>query len=145
MAEESSAPKVNLSAELSGRLDVASALGSTDTAMFLYDVEPGDSFPYHYEYVDEWLLVVDGAVAVRTPNGKLELERGELVRFEPGPKGAHQIVNRGDATARVLLFSKAAVPAVSVYPDTDAVGVWPDDDTEFYFKRSTSVSRDDAV
>ena len=47
--------------------------------------------------------------------------------------------------ARLLLFSKAAVPAISVYPDSDAIGVWPDDDTEFYFKRSTSVSRDEAV
>ena len=67
------------------------------------------------------------------------------MRFPPGPDGAHQITNRGEATARVLLFSKTAVPAVSVYPDTDTVGVWPDDDTEFYFKRSTSLSREDAV
>jgi hypothetical protein len=44
--------------------------------------------------------------------------------------------------ARVLLFSKAALPGVSVYPDTDTIGVWPDDDTEFYFKRGTAVSRD---
>jgi hypothetical protein len=43
---------------------------------------------------------------------------------------------------RVLLFSKAVVPAVSVYPDTDTIGVWPDDDTEYYFKRDTAVSRD---
>jgi hypothetical protein len=54
-------------------------------------------------------------------------------------------VNRGNVTARVLLFSKAALPGISVYPDTDTIGVWPDDETEFYFKRSTSVSRADAV
>jgi hypothetical protein len=45
----------------------------------------------------------------------------------------------------VLLFSKNALPAVSVYPDTDAIGVWPGDGTEFYFKRSGAVSRGDAV
>jgi hypothetical protein len=92
-----------------GRLD----LSSEETAMYAYDLEPGDSLPYHYEYVEEWLLVVDGLVVVRVPEGEL--------------------------------FSKTAVPAVSVYPDTDTVGVWPDDDTEFYFKRGTSVSREDAV
>ena len=127
--------------EFTGRLD----LSSDETAMYLYDVDPGDSFPYHYEYVEEWLLVVAGAVVVRGPEGEAELEPGSLLRFPPVPEGAHQIVNRGEAAARLLLFSKAAVPAISVYPDSDAIGVWPDDDTEFYFKRSTSVSRDEAV
>jgi uncharacterized cupin superfamily protein len=124
-----------------GRLD----LSSDETAMFVYDVDPGDSFPYHYEYVEEWLLVIDGTVVVRVPDGDRELARGDILRFPPGPDGAHQITNRSDAPARLLLWSKAALPSISVYPDTDAVGVWPDDDTEFYFKRSTSVSREDAV
>ena len=127
--------------EFSGRLD----LSSGETAMYVYDLHPGGSFPYHYEYVEEWLLVLNGAVVVRLPAGETEHGRGELVRFAPGPDGAHQIMNRGDATARVLLFSKATAPAVSVYPDSDAIGVWPDDDTEFYFKRSGAVSREDAV
>jgi uncharacterized cupin superfamily protein len=134
--------KVNLFQEFTGRLDVGAALGASETAMFLYDVDPGESFPYHFEYVPEWLLVVDGALVVRTPEGELELGRGDLVRFPPGPPGAHQIMNRGETTARALLFSDAAVPAISVYPDSDTIGVWPDDDTEFYFKRSTAVSRD---
>ncbi|HZT93210.1 MAG TPA: hypothetical protein VE985_01875 [Gaiellaceae bacterium] len=41
--------------------------------------------------------------------------------------------------------SKAAAPSVSVYPDTDTIGVWPDDDTEYYFKRKDAVSREDVV
>ena len=29
--------------------------------MFVYDLDPGSSSsPYHYEYEEEWLLVVDG-------------------------------------------------------------------------------------
>jgi len=124
--------------EFSGRLD----LSSDETAMYVYDVDPGTSFPYHYEYVEEWLLVVDGAVVVRVPDGELELDRGDILRFPPGPDGAHKIMNRGDGPARVLLFSRAAVPSVSVYPDSDTIGVWPDDETEFYFKRSTAVPRE---
>jgi uncharacterized cupin superfamily protein len=127
--------------EFAGRLD----LSSDETAMFVYDVDPGGSFPYHYEYVEEWLLVIEGAVAVRVPDGERELARGEILRFPPGPDGAHQITNRSEAPARLLLWSKASLPGISVYPDTDAVGVWPDDDTEFYFKRSTALSREDAV
>jgi uncharacterized cupin superfamily protein len=110
--------------------------------MYLYDVDPGESLPYHYEYVEEWLLVVGGKIAVRTPETDVELTLGDLVRYPAGPEGAHQVTNRSDATARVLLFSKAAVPAVSVYPDADTIGVWPDDGTEYYFKRGTAIPRD---
>jgi uncharacterized cupin superfamily protein len=127
--------------EFSGRLD----LSSEETAMYVYDVEPGDSFPYHYEYVEEWLLVIDGAVVVRVHDGEHQLTRGDILRFPPGPGGAHQIMNRGNANARVLLFSEAALPGISVYPDSDTIGVWPDEETEFYFKRSGAVSREDAV
>ena len=133
--------KVNLFAKFTGRLDLSSA----ETAMYVYDADPGESLPYHYEYVEEWLVVIDGAVVVRTPDGEDVLERGDVVCFPAGPAGAHQIMNRSKATARFLLFSKAAVPAVSVYPDADAVGVWPDDETEFYFKRNTAVSRGEAL
>lgn len=127
--------------EFTGRLD----LSSEETAMFVYDLDQGESLPYHYEYVEEWLLVVDGVVVVRVPDGEVELVRGAVMRFAPGPGGAHQIVNRGAATARLLLFSSAALPGIAVYPDSDAIGVWPDDETEFYFKRSGVVSREDAL
>jgi uncharacterized cupin superfamily protein len=142
VAAKNASPKVNLFEAFTGRLDVAGALGSEETAMYLYDVDPGESLPYHYEYIEEWLLVVDGAVVVRTPDGDHELHRGDLVRYAAGPAGAHQVANRGDEAARILLFSKAAAPAVSVYPDADTIGVWPDDDTEYYFKRGTAVPRD---
>jgi len=127
--------------EFTGRLD----LSSEETAMYLYDIDPGDWLPYHYEYVEEWLLVVEGTVVVRDPEREVELVRGTLTRFEAGPGGAHQVSNRGTTKARVLLFSKVALPSVSVYPDSDTIGVWPDDDTEFYFKRSGAVSREDVV
>jgi uncharacterized cupin superfamily protein len=122
-----------------GRIDVARELGSSELAMFVYDVQPGrSSSPYHYEYEDEWLLVVEGSVAVRTPEGELQLERGDLVRFPAGPAGAHKVLNRGERPARTLLFSNARTPAVSVYPDGDTVGVWTDDD-DLVFERGKAV------
>ena len=54
-----------------GRLDVGSAAGSSETAMYIYDIAlGGSSSPYHYEYGEEWLLVVDGTVTVRVPDGE---------------------------------------------------------------------------
>jgi uncharacterized cupin superfamily protein len=124
-----------------GRIDVARALGSTDTLMFIYDLAPGQgSSPYHYEYEEEWLLVVDGTVVLRAPDGEHTLQRGDLVRFPPGPTGAHKVMNRSDTPARTLLFSSSRAPAVSVYPDSDTIGVWAGDESnDLVFKRSTAV------
>lgn len=108
-----------------GRLDVAGLLGSSALTMFVYDLEPGrSSSPYHYEYEEEWLLVVDGTLVLRAPDGEHTLQRGDLLRFPAGPDGAHKVMNRGDAPARTLMFSSARVPAVSVYPDSDKIGIW---------------------
>lgn len=49
-----------------GRIDVARAAGSAAMTMFVYDLAPGESSsPYHYEYEEEWLLVVEGTLVVR--------------------------------------------------------------------------------
>ena len=128
------------SAENPGRIDVGKATGSTETLMFIYDLAPGaSSSPYHYEYDEEWLLVVDGTIVVRTPDGEHTLERGEIVRFPPGPAGAHKVMNRSDAPARTLLFSHARGLAVSVYPDSDTIGVWAGGENDLVFERSKAV------
>jgi uncharacterized cupin superfamily protein len=134
--------KLNVfSAENPGRIDVSRAVGSEVTAMYIYDLAPGrSSSPYHYEYEEEWLLVVDGTIVVRVPDGERVLERGDLVCFPAGPAGAHKLMNRGESTARVMMFSSARVPAVSVYPDSDKIAVWPGDEAnELIFKRGTAV------
>ena len=124
-----------------GRIDLARALGSAATLMYVYDLTPGQSSsPYHYEYDEEWLLVVDGTIVVRTPDGEHTLERGDVVCFAPGPAGAHKVMNRSESPARTLMFSSARAPAVSVYPDSDKIGVWPgDEENALVFRRDTAV------
>ena len=126
---------------LEGRIDVARALGSAATVMFIYDLEPGQNqCPYHYEYEEEWLLVVDGTVVVRAPDGEHTLGRGDLLRFPPGPAGAHKVTNRSESPARTLMFSSSRVPAVSVYPDSNKIGVWAgDEENDLVFRRGTAV------
>jgi uncharacterized cupin superfamily protein len=110
----------------SASTDVGKTAGGEELAVKLFDLPPGQSLcPYHYEYVEEWLLVLEGNVVVRTPEGEQQLDRGALVRFAKGPDGAHRVTGSGEQTARVLMFSSAQEPAVSVYPDSDKIGVWP--------------------
>ena len=68
--------------------------------------------------------MLEGRVRLREPEGESELELGDLVYFPPGPEGAHKVTNGGSERALVAMLSSKASPAVSVYPDSDKVGVW---------------------
>jgi uncharacterized cupin superfamily protein len=110
----------------SAEADIGQEVGGQALAAKVFELPSGQAVcPYHYEYGEEWLLVLNGAVSLRTPDGDQELGRGEMVCFPPGPGGAHKVTNRGDAIARIMMFSSAREPAVAVYPDSDKIGVWP--------------------
>jgi uncharacterized cupin superfamily protein len=110
----------------SGVARVGKAAGGAALAVKVYEIPPGESLcPYHYEYEEEWLLVLDGAVTLRAPEGEQTLSAGDIVCFPPGPGGAHKASNDGGSAARVMMFSSAREPAVAVYPDSDKIGVWP--------------------
>lgn len=109
-----------------GSENVGRAAGGKDLAVRVYEVPPGQSLcPYHYEYEEEWLLVLSGSVTLRTPTGEEPVEQGTLVCFAPGATGAHKVSCAGSSPARVMMFSSAREPAVAVYPDSDKIGVWP--------------------
>jgi uncharacterized cupin superfamily protein len=115
----------------SGVAQLDKTVGGEALAVKAFELPPGQSVcPYHYEYEEEWLLVLGGAVLVRTPQGEQDLTAGEIVCFAPGPAGAHKVSNRAEQTARIVMFSSARKPAVAVYPDSDKLGVWPDNGDE---------------
>ena len=112
-----------------GVTPVGSQAGGQAIAVKVYEVPPGQSIcPYHYEYEEEWLIVLAGAVWLRTPDTEAQLSPGEVVCFAPGPAGAHKVTNRDQSTSRVMMFSSSREPAVAVYPDSDKIGVWPGHD-----------------
>ena len=116
------------------------ALGAKDSGATLYELEPGEAVcPYHYEYgEEEWALVIEGSPSVRTPEGTERLEPLDLVFFPKGPEGAHQVLNEGEATARILMWSTVVLPTASAYPDSGKVGVWTGDKTENLMVRRES-------
>jgi uncharacterized cupin superfamily protein len=106
----------------------------------LFELPPGQSGrPYHYESSEEWLLVLEGRVSVRHPEGEDELEAGDLVCFPAGPEGAHKLTNRSEQDARVLLVSTRTSPAVAVYPDSDKIGVIADWGERVFVRREAGV------
>ena len=111
-----------------GSLKVSQIIGASTMAGSVYEVPPGQAnCPYHYESDEEWLLVLQGRLTVRHPDGEDELEAGDLVCFPRGPQGAHKLTNNGDEPVRMLIVSTRNMPQVAVYPDSDKIGIWTDD------------------
>ncbi len=105
-----------------GRQAGAERLGAS-----LFSLPPGDAlFPLHYHLGNEELLIViDGTPSLRTANDERVLEPGEVVSFPRGEGGGHQVVNRSDREARVLMVSEMNAPEIVVRPESgkvDAMG-----------------------
>jgi uncharacterized cupin superfamily protein len=99
----------------------ATELGAGLTGLSVYEVEPGQAtWPYHFELIEEeWLLVIEGELTVRTPEGEQTLRAGDIVCFPPGAAGAHAARNDGSVTARFAMPSSAAGDSGgTIYPDT---------------------------
>jgi uncharacterized cupin superfamily protein len=105
------------------------AAGGKDQVIKEFEIPPGETLcPYHYEYEEEWLLVLEGTATVRTPDGEHVAPRGALMCFPAGPAGAHKVTNPGEEPVLALMWSSAREPSVSVYPDSDKMGVWAGED-----------------
>jgi uncharacterized cupin superfamily protein len=98
--------------------------GSEHLGASLYQLPPGQAmFPYHYHFGNEEVLIVlRGTPHLRTPDGWQELNEGDVVAFPVGKRGAHQVVNRTDTPARLLMISEMIGPDVVVYPDSGKIG-----------------------
>jgi uncharacterized cupin superfamily protein len=104
------------------RTMIGQAVGATMTGLSLYELPPGEAaWPYHYELQrEEWLIVVDGEVVVRTPHGERRLRAGDLVCFPPGEAGAHHVRNDSEAVARYAMPSSwAGEGFVAIRPDSN--------------------------
>jgi uncharacterized cupin superfamily protein len=107
------------------RARIGYELGTELIGASLWELPAGEAaYPYHFHYADEELvIVVSGRPTLRTPDGERDLNEGDAVRFELGPAGAHQILNRTDDTVTFLAISSHGRPDVVVYPDAGKVGV----------------------
>jgi uncharacterized cupin superfamily protein len=95
-------------------------LGGELLGATVYEFDPGErTGPYHYEIGnEECLLVLAGTPTLRHPEGREELEVGDMVVFPDGPDGAHQLINESTTVTRVLILSTMQEPYGCAYPDS---------------------------
>jgi uncharacterized cupin superfamily protein len=114
-----------------GRQAGAERLGAS-----LYELAPGQAqWPMHYHLANEELLIaIAGRPTLRTPDGERELREGEVVALPIGERGAHQVVNRTEEPARILIVSEMAGPDIVVRPESGKLSAFgrapgsPDDE-----------------
>jgi uncharacterized cupin superfamily protein len=109
------------------RAPLARQAGAQHLGASLFALPPGEAlFPLHYHLGnEEMLIVIEGSPSLRTLDGERVLVRGEVVSFPRGGEGGHQVVNRSNAEARVLMISEMNAPEVVVRPESgkiDAMG-----------------------
>jgi uncharacterized cupin superfamily protein len=94
--------------------------GSERLGASIFELPAGQAnFPFHYHLAnEEMLIVLAGRPTLRTSGGDRVVERGEVVAFPRGETGAHQVINRGDEPARILILSEMNAPEIVVRPES---------------------------
>ncbi len=92
----------------------------------VWELDPGVTGPhYHLHHAtEELLVVVEGSLTLRTPQGERGLERGDVVHFPVGAAGAHQVINHSDAVARYLMVAAHSIMDAVEFVDDGQVIVY---------------------
>jgi uncharacterized cupin superfamily protein len=131
------------------RKRLAAAAGADDLGCSLYELPSGKrSWPYHYHANNaEAFYVLTGEGQLRTADGTHRLESGDYVACPTGVSGAHRVVNDGDEPLRYLALSTLNDTDVTVYPDSEKIGVYAgaapgadgERDVSGYYERDAQV------
>lgn len=84
------------------------------------------SYPYHFHRnSEEMFVILSGKVTLRTPNKFKELTEGDIVFFEIGPNGAHQLYNHTQEPCKFLDIGTNMGLDVCEYPDSGKINILP--------------------
>jgi len=84
------------------------------------------SYPYHFHRnAEEIFVILEGEATLRTPDGFVQVKEGDIVFFEIGPKGAHQLYNSNKQPCRFLDLSTNLGIDICEYPDSGKINILP--------------------
>ncbi|MBU3191843.1 GNAT family N-acetyltransferase [Clostridium bowmanii] len=105
------------------------------------------SYPYHFHRNSEEIFVIlSGKATLRTPNEFVELIKGDIVFFEIGPEGAHQLYNHTESSCTFLDLGTHDGLDICEYPDSGKINILPyqevyqSDQKVDYYKGEDKVS-----
>ena len=94
---------------------------------YLRQLNPGQySAPYHFHrFAEELFMIISGSATLRTPNGLEVVNSGDLIFFELGETGAHQLYNHTTETCVYLDIRTFIGYDVCEYPDSNKLLLAP--------------------
>ena len=118
--------------------DISRARKGIDPQYLNFDLRrlgPGQyNAPYHFHrYAEELFLILSGSATLRTPGGLETVAEGDLLFFETGESGAHQLYNHTGEPCTYLDMRSYIGHDVCEYPDSDKIILVPGGET---FRRS---------
>ena len=93
----------------------------------LRQLNPGQySAPYHFHrYAEELFMIISGSATLRTPDGFEIVNSGDLIFFEMGEAGAHQLYNHTSENCVFLDIITFIGFDVCEYPDSNKLLIAP--------------------
>lgn len=127
---------------------LAQLTGSKHLQFDLRCLDPGKySYPYHFHRnAEELFVILSGKAMLRTPDKLVELAEGDVVFFEMGPEGAHQLFNHTEEPCKFLDIRTVAGLDVCEYPDSGKINILPyqevyqSEDQVDYYKGEDAVA-----
>ncbi|WP_435359840.1 cupin domain-containing protein [Haloarchaeobius sp. DFWS5] len=102
---------------------VSDAVGLSNIALNIYEVEPGEPIPLAYHVhaeQEEALLVLSGTLRVETPEGEKTVEANDVFVAEPESPHRAFVPESASEAARVVAVGAPAVDDVRPYDPDDA-------------------------
>ena len=93
----------------------------------LRQLNPGQfSVPYHFHrYAEELFMIISGTATLRTPDGLEIVSSGDLIFFEMGDTGAHQLYNHTEEPCVYLDIRTYMGYDIAEYPDSNKLLIAP--------------------
>jgi uncharacterized cupin superfamily protein len=103
-------------------------IGCQNLNFDLRQLSPGQySAPYHFHrYAEELFMIISGSATLRTPAGLEAVNSGDLMFFEMGGTGAHQLYNHTGEACVYLDVRTYIGHDVCEYPDTNKLLIAPE-------------------
>ena len=84
------------------------------------------SYPYHFHRnAEELFVILEGEATLRSPKGYQTILKGDIIFFEEGPSGTHQLYNHGDEQLVYIDLRTKANIDVCEYPDSGKINILP--------------------
>lgn len=101
---------------------------------------------YHFHrYAEELFIIQQGAAKLRTPQGVEIVKSGDIIFFEAGETGAHQLYNHTEEPCIFLDIRTYIGHDICEYPDSNKIIIVPNGETFKYDEQHSYFEGEETI